>query len=165
MLGNLMYQTRKPDQIAVLVSGTDPAVVAELREDFPGVTFHVREDRDDWGHEKRAEGRFIATGDFMGFFNDDDSYDLTYIEKLLNATEDGFYDVAYVGWNSIPYCEFRTHHSTSGNYIVRTSIARRADYEHRVYDSDGKFIESIKEIGAVVAPRVDGVLYFHNHQP
>lgn len=162
MLGNLMYQTRKPDQTAVLVSGTDSVVVAELREDFPHATFHVREDRQDWGHAKRAEGIEIATGDYLAFFNDDDSYELDFIETMLEAV-DG-YDVAYCAWNRIPECEFRTCSSTSGNYIVRTGLARQVGYAGRDYSADGTFIEDLKRAGATIAPKVNRILYRWNEQ-
>lgn len=164
-----MYQTRKPDQIAVLVSGTEVPVLAELREDFPGVSFHVREDLSDWGHTKRSEGLWIATGDYLGFFNDDDSYSMDYVEKMLEAV-DG-YDVAYCAWNKIPTCEFKTHNSTSGNYIVRTGLARAVGYPTERdqsgrlrYDSDGGFITRLNDGGAQVAPKVEEILYFHNEQ-
>lgn len=165
-----MYQTLKPDQIAVLVSGTAVPALADLREDFPGVTFHVREDLDDWGHAKRAEGLFIATGDFLGFFNDDDSYTMDYIERMMGAVLEG-YDVAYCAWNRIPQCEFKTHSSTSGNYIVRTGLARAVGYPTERdtsgrlrYDSDGGFITMLNDAGALVAPKIEDILYFHNEQ-
>lgn len=164
MLGNLRYQTRPPDEVIVLLSGLKPHEVATLREDFPDVTFHEREDRQDWGHEKRAEGLELATGDFIGFFNDDDSYSIDYLEMMLAAVGEG-YDVAYCAWNSIPDCEFRTHSSTSGNWIVRTSIARAAGYRSRHYAADGDFIEDVKSVGAMVAPKIEDILYFHNYQP
>lgn len=164
ILGNLMYQHRKPDETIVLVSGMSSAQVAELREDHPLTPFHVREDRQDWGHEKRAEGLELVTGDFLGFFNDDDAYRLDYIKRMMELVEEG-YDVAYCAWNSIPNCEFRTNSSTSGNYIVRTSLARATGYPGRGYAADGEFIEALKAAGAVIAPKIEDVLYFHNWQP
>jgi hypothetical protein len=167
-LGNLMYQTVKPDETIVLLSSTPSAEIQELREDFPHATFHVREDRSDWGHEKRAEGLRLASSDFLGFFNDDDSYDLTYVEKMLAAV-DG-YDAAYCAWNTIPNCSFRLCSSTSGNFIVRTSLAKALGYpaerdsEGRLkYESDGLFINAIAANGAV-APKVNEILYHHNAQ-
>lgn len=137
-------------------------MTAELREDFPAVTFHVREDRQDWGHAKRAEGIEIATGDYLAFFNDDDSYELDFIETMLEAV-DG-YDVAYCAWNRIPKCEFRTCSSTSGNYIVRTGLARQVGYTGRDYSADGTFIEDLKRAGAAIAPKVERILYRWNEQ-
>lgn len=164
-----MYQTRPPDETVVLVSGLPQGRVAELREDFPRVRFLAREDRADWGHEKRAEGLTLATKDFLGFFNDDDSYDRDYIEKMLAAV-DG-YDVAYCAWNTIPNCRFQLCSSTSGNFIVRTALAQTVGYpslrddEGRLrYESDGLFINALAANGAV-APKVDEILYRHNVQP
>lgn len=169
MLGNLMYQTRPPDETLVLVSGVPPHVTARLAEDHPHATFRVCVDRQDWGHEKRAEGLSLARKDFVGFFNDDDSYDPTYIEKMMAAV-DG-YDAAYCAWNVIPNCDFRLCSSTSGNFIVRTSLAKAVGYptvrddEGRLaYSSDGLFINAIAAHGAV-APKVEELLYFHNVQP
>lgn len=126
--------------------------------------FLVREDLSDWGHAKRAEGIDIVEADYLFLVNDDDSYDTTFVEKLLTAV-DG-YDVAYCGWNSIPHCTFRTHNSTSGNFIVRTGLARAVGYDADYgYAADGDFIERLNANGAVIAPKVDEVLYFHNHQP
>ena len=163
MLGNLMYQTRKPDEIVVLVSGLGASRLGKLREQYPEITFHARDDRQDWGHEKRAEGVLIASKDYLGFFNDDDSYTLDYIEKMMRAV-DG-YDVAYCDWNKIPGCDFALRSSTSGNYIVRTGLAREVGYNWRDYMADGRFIEDLNEAGAAVAPKVEEILYFHNHQP
>lgn len=168
-LGNLMYQTRKPDETLVLVSGVSSHALAEMAEEFPHARFLAREDRADWGHEKRAEGLSLAGSEYVGWFNDDDSYALTYVEKMLDAI-DGF-DVAYCRWNSIPNCGFRLCSSTSGNFIVRTSLAQAVGYptarddEGRLrYESDGMFINALSRAG-MVAPRVDEILYFHNHQP
>lgn len=169
MLGNLMYQTRPPEETIVLVSGTEPAAVAKLREDFPWASFHPRDDLKDWGHAKRAEGLEMASGDFVGWFNDDDHYNISYIEKMMQAVEG--HDAAFCGWNKVPRPSFRLGSSTSGNFIVRTSLARQVGYpsvrdgEGRLkYDSDGHFINGIASHGSV-APLVEEVLYNHNHQP
>lgn len=169
MLGNLKYQTRKPDEVIVLVSGLASSALAKLKEQHPTVTFLAREDRADWGHEKRAEGIALATKDFLGFFNDDDTYSMSYVEKMLDAVEG--YDAAYCSWNSIPDCGFRLCSSTSGNFIVRTSLAQalgypqdRDDAGRLRYESDGFFINAIAANGAV-APKVEELLYYHNFQP
>lgn len=122
----------------------------------------MRENLDDFGHQKRHESRFMATGDYMGFFNDDDQYELDYIEKMMQAV-DG-YDAAYCAWNRFPNCEFRFGSSTSGNYIVRTALARAVDYRLEGYNSDGYFIDDLVKAGAAVAPKVEKILYYHNHQ-
>lgn len=158
MLGNLMYQTRPPDEIIVLVS--DPGDLEELKEDFPLVTFHLEENRNDWGHEKRAKGLELANGEWVGFFNDDDSYSEQYLEKML---EDPDADVVYCSWNTIPSCDFRLGSSTSGNYIVRTELARRVGYSDRHYEADGTFINALRSTARKIV-RVSDLLYHHNFQ-
>lgn len=159
IIGNLIYQTRKPDQIIVLYSG-DIGDVGLLGEDFPSILFVPTENRNDWGHEKRALGVGLADGDTLGFFNADDSYDTTYLERMLTHIEDGA-DAVYCAWNKIPRCSFEPGSSTSGNFIVRTDIARRAGYTDRHYEADGTFIDRVRNLASRV-DRVHAILYFHN---
>lgn len=159
ILGNLLYQTRKPDEIIVLWSDLDPVDVELLERDFPYVWFGESVNQNDWGHSKREMGLILARAEVVGFFNADDSYDLTYVEKMMAEIEAGA-DVAYCSWNTIPHCDFAPGSSTSGNFIVRTDIARRAEYRDRHYEADGTFIERVREIARVA--RVDDLLYFHN---
>lgn len=162
MLGNLMYQTRPPEETIVFASGLEPAAVLRLREDFPHASVHARENRNDWGHEKRAEGVESATKGWLGFFNDDDWYDSTYVEKMMSAGE--LAEAVYCGWNRIRKPSFQLGSSTSGNFIVRTDLAQRLGYTSRRYEADGDFIDAIHNSGARVV-FVDELLYAHNHQP
>ena len=168
MLGNLMYQTRKPDEVYVLVSGLTPAAVAELREDHPHTTFLVREDRQDAGHEKRAEGLRLASGDWIGWFNDDDWYDDHFIEKMMKAARGS--DGAWCAWSANPNPAFKLGSSTSGNFIVRTKLAQEVGYPEQrtkdgrlVYETDGIFIDALNKAGTFTF--VPEVLYSHNWQP
>jgi len=141
ILGNLIYQTRRPDETIVLYSGYEPGIVLRLREDFPQVTDWIeRPDLQDWGHDKRARGVELATKDFLGFFNDDDVYDRQYLEKMLALAEDS--DAVYCDWN-ISNVGFHLGASTSGNFIVRTQIAKEIGYPWRDYCADGHFINAI----------------------
>src|SRR6185312_10487735 len=81
MLGNLRYQTRKPDEVLVFVSDMDD--IMRLREEFPDVQFYVERNRNDWGHEKRSKGVEAAFSDYLGFFNADDTYALSYVERMM----------------------------------------------------------------------------------
>lgn len=162
MLGNLMYQTRKPDETLVLVSGVPAHVLAELAEDFPHATFRACEDRQDWGHEKRSQGLALASKEWVGFFNDDDSYSQQYLEKMLAAGENA--DAVYCGWNTIRRPDFRLCSSTSGNFIVRTALAKAVGYTSRAYEADGHFIDGLVAAGARPV-FVDELLYAHNYQP
>ena len=103
--------------------------------------------REDWGHEKRAMGVIAAKGDFLGFFNDDDKYSKEYLSTMIRNIID----------HDLAYCRFRSHlfggrevdsvpkigAITSGNFIVRTSLAKQVGYNHRMYEADGKFIEDV----------------------
>jgi hypothetical protein len=76
----LLAQIRKPDEIIVLASDIN---LEEARKRYTGVTFYAEPNLSDWGHDKRAKGLDLATSDYTGWFNHDDSYDKTYIEKMM----------------------------------------------------------------------------------
>ena len=151
----LLFQTRPPDEIIVLASDT-PCEIA--RKMYTGATFYAEPNLNDWGHEKRAKGLDLATSDYTGWFNHDDSYDKTYIEKMM-ANEGS--DVVFCGWSKSSDPNFSAGSSTSGNYIVKTSYARTVGYKDRHYEADGTFIDGLAGQGGKIT-RVEEVLYFHN---
>ena len=151
----LLSQTRPPDEIIVLASDT-PCEIA--RKMYTGATFYAEPNLNDWGHDKRAKGLDLATSDYTGWFNHDDSYDKTYIEKMM-ANEGN--DVVFCGWSKSSAPNFNAGGSTSGNYIVKTSYARTVGYKDRHYEADGTFINGLAGQGGKIT-RVDEVLYFHN---
>lgn len=159
LLGNLRYQTRPADETIVLCSDTPD--VTRLREDFPEAEFLERPPAGDWGHSARAEGLDRAACEWVGFFNDDDSYNRRYLELMLNETAN--HDVVYCGWNTYPACTFNLGSSTSGNFIVRRELGQQVGWTSRRYEADGDFIEALNTAGGRVA-RVDEVLYHHNVQ-
>lgn len=160
ILGCLRYQTRTPDETLVFVSGLLYGEVARLREDFPDVVFATDDDRQDWGHAKRAAGVDAASCDWLGFFNDDDDYQLDYLEKMLAAAADG--DAVYCEWNEYPNCQFRLGSSTSGNFIVKASLARLVGYpDDATYENDGHFINRVASRAERVV-KVEEQLYTHN---
>jgi len=150
VLGMLDGQTLIPDEIIALVSGS------------PDCGFHQRPNLNDWGHAKRAEGLQMARGDWVGFFNDDDSYSSDYLAKMLAAAAGA--DVVYCGWNTYPNCTFNLGSSTSGNFIVRREFGQNVGWTSRRYEADGDFIEACRANGALIR-RIDEVLYAHNIQP
>ena len=125
-----------------------------------------QDNHNDWGHEKRAMGVELAMGDYLCFFNDDDFYSSKYLSTLAEYAEFDGADI--VG------CDFISHltnegpnmtmpavgHITSGNFIVRTSLAKEVGYKHRIYEADGMFIEDLMAKGARFV-RVPKVLYDH----
>jgi hypothetical protein len=160
ILGNLHYQTRRPDETLVFVSGLGRGEFCRMAELFPWAQFFLEDDMQDWGHAKRAAGIERATGEFIGFFNDDDSYALDYIEQML-ATVEGA-DVAWCAWNENPDCAFVPGSSTAGNFIVSTDLAKQVGWKFRHYEADGVFIEGLVQAGAVCVKHDGPVLYHHN---
>jgi hypothetical protein len=115
MVAALLSQTRPPDEIIVLASDTPCEIARKL---YTGASFYAEPNLNDWGHSKRAKGLDLATSDYTGWFNHDDSYDKTYIEKMM--AQEGS-DVVFCGWNKLATPKFWSGSSTSGNYIVKTS--------------------------------------------
>ena len=163
MLLNLEEQTRRPDELIVLYSGVDPIHIWGSMKFNRGL-WSPQPNKNDWGHDKRAKGLMRAKGDYVGFFNDDDSYDLRYIEKMMIAAEMSGADAVYCDWSGIPSCDFCLGSSTSGNYIVRTELGRQVGYTDRHYEADGTFIDKIREAADRVV-KVPELLYWHNQQP
>lgn len=156
-IASLMSQKRKPDEIIVLVSEID---LTNARIAFPEVRFYEEPNLNDWGHGKRAKGLDLATSDYTGWFNHDDSYHQSYIEIMMMDAEFGN-DVVYCGWSKHDQPGFVLGQSTSGNYIVRTDLARKAGYTDRHYEADGTFINRIAALNPKIR-FVNKVLYFHN---
>jgi hypothetical protein len=162
ILGNLRYQTRSCDEVRVYLSDTPHAVVLDLREDFPEYHFSPQPNRNDWGHEKRSIGVAEAQSDYLGFFNDDDSYAMDYVERMMGEAEAGA-GVVYCSWNEIAECGFHLGSSTAGNFIVASGLAREVGYNSRAYVADGEFINALHHATDSIA-RIDEILYFHNVQ-
>ena len=160
ILDNLLRQTRPPDEIIALCSDTD---LDGVRDDYPEVTFRGCENRNDWGHAKRAEGLDLASSDWVGFFNDDDSYADTYLETMLERAMAEEAGVVYCAWNDQAHCRFIAYQSTAGNFLCRTELGQRVGWHGRHYEADGAFIDGLVGSGVLVV-RVDKVLYYHNVQ-
>ena len=153
----LLAQSRKPDEIIVLASDIDCSVA---RKRYTGITFYQEPNLNDWGHDKRAKGLDLATSDYAGWFNHDDSYDPHYIAEMMWQAELG-HDVVYCGWSKNQTPRFHKGSSTSGNYIVKTELGRRAGYADRHYEADGTFIDRIAKLTESIK-FLPGTMYFHN---
>lgn len=172
-LENLRRQSRLPDEVFVLVSGYTPGVFAQLAAENPKALF-FREDGDppDWGHHKREAALSWARSDYIGWWNDDCTYDDSYIEVMMGTAEQTDADVVYCAWNRVPYphCRFASGASDAGSYIVRTQLARRVGYPQanpktgfHDYATDGVFIDALAKATEQVVP-VNEMLYQHNVQ-
>ena len=153
----LLAQSRKPDEVIVLASEID---LEEARKRYTGATFYAEPNLSDWGHAKRAKGLDLATSDYIGWFNHDDSYDPHYIAEMMWQAELG-HDVVYCGWSKNATPSFSLGSSTSGNYIVKVDVARKAGYTDRHYEADGTFINRIAAVTQSIK-FLPGTLYFHN---
>lgn len=151
------WQVRRPDEIIALASEID---LTDLRSEFPKVRFYEEPNLGDWGHAKRAKGLDLATSDYAGWFNHDDSYNPDYIHEMMKIAESGN-DVVYCGWSKIHRPQFAHSSSTSGNFIVKIDKGRSAGYVDRHYEADGTFIKRITEKTDKIG-FCDRVLYFHN---
>jgi len=158
MLGNLMYQTVKPTETIVVASDTN---LAGCREHFPWVMFHEMPNQNDWGHAKRAKGLALATSDYVGFFNDDDSYSLDYIGKMLRMAQHRDACAVYCNWNEDQNCNFHMGSSTAGNFIVKRALAQPIGWPTHRYEADGDFINAVAEAAMKIA-KVNDILYNHN---
>ena len=100
------WQVRKADEIIALASDID---LTALRSEFPKVRFYEEPNLGDWGHAKRAKGLDLATSDYAGWFNHDDSYHPDYILDMMRLAESG---------NDVVYCGGLKTHSLSLNLDV-----------------------------------------------
>lgn len=151
------WQVRKPDEIIALASEID---LAALQSEFTKVRFYEEPNLGDWGHAKRAKGLDLATSDYAGFFNHDDSYHPDYIHDMMKLAESGN-DVVYCGWSKNSNPQFVHSSSTSGNFIVQIDKGRDAGYADRHYEADGTFINRIVKKAKSIA-FCNRVLYYHN---
>lgn len=156
ILDMLEHQTQKPNEVIVLVSGYDKKHIKD--------SWIICEDLQDAGHDKRSQGLTLSNSEFTGFFNDDDFYHPQYIEKMVN----------YAPNHDLIYCDFISHlygnqlvtsspqiqRITSGNFIVRTDVAKKVGYNHRHYQADGQFIVDLLNKHAT-SIRLPEVLYVH----
>lgn len=151
------WQVRRPEEIIALASDIN---LTALRSEFPAVRFYEEPNLGDWGHAKRAKGLDLATSDYAGWFNHDDSYHPDYIHEMMKLAEAGA-DVVYCGWSKNDHPRFEHSSSTSGNFIVKIDKGRSAGYVDRHYEADGTFIKRIAEKAENIA-FCDRVLYYHN---
>jgi hypothetical protein len=125
IIQNLEDQTVRPAHLLVGTSDWSGAINTKLplhREPFPN--------HNDYGYRKRNRLLRMVEDEFVGFFNHDDSYELSYIERMLGTAVKEGADIVYCGWTrrdalkeitaTLP-AVFRPFESTLGAFIVRTS--------------------------------------------
>lgn len=157
IVGQLHGQTAPPAEIRVYASDVPQHVLDSL-----DAVVTVVENRNDWGHEKRAQGLAEATGEWVGFFNDDDLYDPDYLRQMVEAAAG--YDLVMCSWNErggpVIHPKPVLNHVTAGNFLVNRRAAQQVGWNGRKYESDGYFIQDLVAAGATWTV-VDRVLYWH----
>jgi len=135
MVRCLENQTVKPDQILVGVSDWwmdwPNAYSTELlihRESGLDVLLRRYPNRNDFGYEKRNKLLELVTSDYVGFFCHDDSYDPTYLEKMLDMVGIGN-QIVYCNWADFPTkllvdATFNAASTTLGSFIVDTELIK-----------------------------------------
>lgn len=168
VLGNMRYQTRRPDEILVYASRSEDGPIYDLtrfREEFPEARFWLTEDFRDWGHEKRAMGIDEASSDYIGFVADDDEYVPEYVERMMGELEKApGTDAIYCDWSLGADVKFQFGSSTAGNFFVRVEKAREVGWTSREYAADGLFINAVNECSDSIA-KIPENLYWHNKYP
>lgn len=154
----LKEQTYKDTEILVFYSDMKPD------PQYPDVNYLIQPNRNDWGQEKASHGLNAARGDYVGFFNIDDEYESSYIEKMIKKAKSENLDLVYCDFTSKEgstiFGQPKLNIGTRGMFIVRTEFGRSVGYNHRDYGADGKFLEELVAAGAKHA-RLEDVLYRH----
>ena len=152
----LRRQTLPPDEVLVETSG-ECARIEEPVNHWDHVP-----DENDYGYRKRNRMAQFAKGDWLGFFNHDDSYHPRYIELMRALASDN--DIVYCDWSTIPQnCKWERDFSTVGNFIVRREkfLAKGGfpPLEGKEGWADARFIEATSEMPRIHLP---AILYYHN---
>lgn len=117
ILKNLEDQTRTADEVLVECSGV--CAPATRKHDYLGAV----ETLNQFGYEKRNRLAEKATSEWLGFFCHDDSYDLTYIQQMMDKAQSFLRpDVVWCWWNDHPDCRFWPCDSTLGNFIIKRDM-------------------------------------------
>lgn len=152
ILDVLAAQTVPPDQTILYLSGQDPA-------EHDGADVRLWPNHRDWGHSKRADGLALATGEWVGWFADDDDYRPDYIETMVGHDAD------------LVYCDFdnrgrptaarlESGRITCGAIVARTELARQVGWNGRTYEADWDFVADMIAAGARTH-HVARLLHFH----
>ena len=131
-------QSRQPKQIIAMYSDLEPKV---LHEDL---VFVKQKNMKDWGHTKREMGIKLAYGQYLLFWNADDIYDDTFLTQFMYQAKQTKADFVYGDFETKGRkirAQLQHGKITSGCYIVKTEIAKKAGYPHRVYEGDWLFIK------------------------
>lgn len=87
---SLSEQTVRPDEIIVIDDGSDQAVPASIFQGFPADvrTVLIRNETPKGGNHARNRGVLSATGDYIAFLDDDDTFKPKKIELLKKSAQE-----------------------------------------------------------------------------
>jgi hypothetical protein len=176
ILNCLAAQSRMPDHIIVGESGeVPPHACSDQASKFDSVN--------DFGYHKRNVLAKDSNADWIGFFNQDDSYHPRYIELMMEAATERV-DVVWCRWNERPYCQWLPCDSTLGNFIIRRKVFNKLggfpeppqhgwlkskawpgtnfilDDNHGL--RDGMLIDAINKSPDILVAHVPYLLFYHN---
>lgn len=130
-----------------------------------GVDVFYEHDYQDWGHHKRAKAFKEMTGDYFWTVADDDTYPLTFIERMTPGMETGA-DIVYCDYATKTKPEYwckaslERGHIGNGNILVSKRIAQMTPYTDCTYGGDWIFIEACLRNGATTH-YIPESLHFH----
>lgn len=162
-------QLRKPDNIIILYSNIDNTIINNLSCTLDiDILPHIMAvpDKKDWGHEKRAIGLALCETDYLVFMNGDDMYEPTFIQKMMEKAEETNATLIYGDFTSHVYSNQvvksvpASAKITSGSYIVKTEVAKKAGYTNRDYPADWAFIRDVLAVDNHTE-KIQGVYYHH----
>ena len=99
-LKSILKQTYKNYEIIAINDGSSDnskKILESFSKKYPNVIRYISQAN--MGVAKtRNKGIKISTGDYITFIDNDDFIDEDYLEKMINETEDGYYDVVLSGY-------------------------------------------------------------------
>lgn len=130
-----------------------------------GVDVSYEHDYQDWGHHKRAKAYKEMAGDYFWTVADDDTYPLTFIERMTPGMKTGA-DIVYCDYatktNPEYWCKasLERGHIGNGNILVSKRISQMTPYTDCTYGGDWIFIDSCLKNGATTH-YIEESLHFH----
>lgn len=175
ILQSLIVQTDVSWKAHVVIDGmtNEYRYVKDLYQDNPNVRFsHVEGPNNDWGHTARNYGLDQATGQYVVMTGDDNYYVPTFVQEMLDASENTakmvmcnmLHNLAYGGYQAID-TQIKLSFIDIGNVMYKTDCIGELRLDKTSYEADYLFASTfvsnnIKSINDI--QKVSKVLYVHN---
>jgi len=121
----------------------------------------------DWGHSNKHIGVKAATGDYIGFTNDDNFYCPKYLEWMLHTVTIPRAAFVYCnmvhshrGWRpqiTLP----RVGEIDSGGWIAKAELVKAVPWEGTDHLADGRYVEKMLSQGGIKVVKEDAFLFMH----